>query len=55
LAKARHASDLMIPSEVSVVEKLPLLGSGKVDMMAVAKLVQERLAAQPEAMARATG
>jgi acyl-[acyl-carrier-protein]-phospholipid O-acyltransferase / long-chain-fatty-acid--[acyl-carrier-protein] ligase len=54
-AKAKHASDLMIPSEVWVVEKLPLLGSGKVDMMATAKLVHDRLAAKPDAMARATG
>ena len=54
-AKASHASDLMIPSEVWVLDKLPLLGSGKVDMMAVAKLVQERLAAKSETMARATG
>ena len=38
-----------------VLEKLPLLGSGKVDMMAVGRLVQERLAAKPETMARATG
>jgi acyl-[acyl-carrier-protein]-phospholipid O-acyltransferase/long-chain-fatty-acid--[acyl-carrier-protein] ligase len=54
-AKARHASDLMIPSEVWVLDKLPVLGSGKVDQMSVANLVQERLAAKPEAMARATG
>jgi acyl-[acyl-carrier-protein]-phospholipid O-acyltransferase / long-chain-fatty-acid--[acyl-carrier-protein] ligase len=54
-AKAKHASDLMIPADVWVLDKLPLLGSGKVDMMATAKLVQERLAAKPEAMARATG
>ena len=54
-AKARHASDLMIPSEVWVLDKLPVLGSGKVDQMSVAILVQERLAAKPEAMARATG
>ncbi len=58
-AKARHASDLMIPSEVWVLDKLPLLGSGKVDVMAAAKLVHERLAVQPEGkpdvMARATG
>jgi acyl-[acyl-carrier-protein]-phospholipid O-acyltransferase/long-chain-fatty-acid--[acyl-carrier-protein] ligase len=54
-AKAKHASDLMIPSEVWVMDKLPLLGSGKVDMMATAKLVHERLAAKPDAMARATG
>ena len=54
-AKAKHASDLMIPSEVWVLDKLPMLGSGKVDMVGAAKLVQERLAAKPEAMARATG
>src|SRR5271166_1652963 len=47
-AKARQASDLMIPSEVWVLDKLPLLGSGKVDMVAVAKLVRERAAATPE-------
>jgi hypothetical protein len=44
----------MIPAEVWVVETLPMLGSGKVDIVAVGKLVLERLAA-PEAMARATG
>jgi acyl-[acyl-carrier-protein]-phospholipid O-acyltransferase/long-chain-fatty-acid--[acyl-carrier-protein] ligase len=54
-AKAKHASDLMIPSEVWVLDKLPLLGTGKVDMAGVASLVQERLAAKPETMARATG
>ena len=51
-ARARHASDLMIPSEVWVLDKLPLLGSGKVDMVAVAKLVSERTAARPEAELR---
>jgi acyl-[acyl-carrier-protein]-phospholipid O-acyltransferase/long-chain-fatty-acid--[acyl-carrier-protein] ligase len=58
-AKARHASDLMIPSEVWVQDKLPMLGAGKVDAMAVAKLVKEQIAAKSEAatdaMARATG
>ena len=58
-AKARHAADLMIPAEVWVQDKLPMLGTGKVDMMGVAKLVQERAAAKaeasPETMARATG
>src|SRR5262245_21916359 len=58
-AKARHASDLMIPSEVWVQDKLPMLGAGKVDAMSVAKLVKERLAAKseaaPDTMARATG
>jgi acyl-[acyl-carrier-protein]-phospholipid O-acyltransferase/long-chain-fatty-acid--[acyl-carrier-protein] ligase len=54
-AKAKHASDLMIPSDVWVIDKLPVLGSGKVDMMATANLVRERLAAKPDTMARATG
>lgn len=43
-AKANHASELMMPSEVWVVDKLPTLGSGKVDMVSVAKLVHERVA-----------
>jgi len=53
-AKARHASDLMIPSEVWVVEKLPMLGSGKVDNISLAQYVRERLAEaapKPAAMA----
>jgi acyl-[acyl-carrier-protein]-phospholipid O-acyltransferase/long-chain-fatty-acid--[acyl-carrier-protein] ligase len=58
-AKAKHASDLMIPADVWVEDKLPVLGTGKVDMMSVAKFVHERLAAktqaQPEPMVRATG
>jgi len=37
---------------VWVLDKLPLLGSGKVDMVAVAKLVSERAAAMPEAELR---
>jgi acyl-[acyl-carrier-protein]-phospholipid O-acyltransferase/long-chain-fatty-acid--[acyl-carrier-protein] ligase len=41
-AKASHASDLMIPGEVWVLDKMPLLGSGKVDLVALAKLVRER-------------
>ena len=54
-ARSRHASDLMVPSDVWVLDKLPILGSGKVDLVAVAKLVHERVAAQPNAepMARA--
>jgi acyl-[acyl-carrier-protein]-phospholipid O-acyltransferase / long-chain-fatty-acid--[acyl-carrier-protein] ligase len=54
-AKSKHASDLMIPSDVWVLDTLPLLGSGKVDMMAAQKLVQERLVAKPDVIARATG
>ena len=46
-AKAHGASDLMIPSEIMIVPKLPLLGSGKVDQVSVAKLVRERAAEKP--------
>jgi acyl-[acyl-carrier-protein]-phospholipid O-acyltransferase/long-chain-fatty-acid--[acyl-carrier-protein] ligase len=45
-AKARHAADLMIPSEVIVMEKLPLLGSGKVDLISLATLVRAQVAAR---------
>jgi acyl-[acyl-carrier-protein]-phospholipid O-acyltransferase/long-chain-fatty-acid--[acyl-carrier-protein] ligase len=40
-ARARHASELMIPAEVIVMEKLPLLGSGKVDYMTLQGLAKE--------------
>jgi acyl-[acyl-carrier-protein]-phospholipid O-acyltransferase/long-chain-fatty-acid--[acyl-carrier-protein] ligase len=46
-AKARGAADLMIPSEVVVLEKLPLLGSGKVDQLSVVKLVRARATDTP--------
>jgi acyl-[acyl-carrier-protein]-phospholipid O-acyltransferase / long-chain-fatty-acid--[acyl-carrier-protein] ligase len=41
-AKTRGASDLMMPAEVMVVDKLPLLGSGKADLASVARLVAGR-------------
>jgi acyl-[acyl-carrier-protein]-phospholipid O-acyltransferase/long-chain-fatty-acid--[acyl-carrier-protein] ligase len=47
-AKQQHAADLMIPSEVMIFDKLPLLGSGKADLISLAKLVAERIAAKPE-------
>jgi acyl-[acyl-carrier-protein]-phospholipid O-acyltransferase/long-chain-fatty-acid--[acyl-carrier-protein] ligase len=40
-AKSRGASDLMVPAEVIVLEKMPLLGTGKVDLVAVSKLGRE--------------
>jgi len=52
-AKQQHAADLMIPAEIMIFDKLPMLGSGKVDLISLAKLVGERVAAKPEAMARA--
>jgi acyl-[acyl-carrier-protein]-phospholipid O-acyltransferase/long-chain-fatty-acid--[acyl-carrier-protein] ligase len=48
-AKSRGASDLMVPAEVVYLEKLPVLGTGKIDMVGVAKLVKERAAAAPAA------
>jgi acyl-[acyl-carrier-protein]-phospholipid O-acyltransferase/long-chain-fatty-acid--[acyl-carrier-protein] ligase len=45
-AKSRGAADLMVPSEIMVVPKLPLLGSGKVDLVAVGRLVQHGCAAE---------
>jgi acyl-[acyl-carrier-protein]-phospholipid O-acyltransferase/long-chain-fatty-acid--[acyl-carrier-protein] ligase len=46
-ARTHGATELMVPAEIVHMEKLPLLGSGKVDNMAVAKLVKERFAAVP--------
>ena len=40
-AKSKGASELMTPSEVLIVEKLPLLGSGKIDNVALAQMVRE--------------
>jgi acyl-[acyl-carrier-protein]-phospholipid O-acyltransferase/long-chain-fatty-acid--[acyl-carrier-protein] ligase len=37
--RKRGASELMVPSEVIVASELPLLGSGKVDHLAVARMV----------------
>jgi acyl-[acyl-carrier-protein]-phospholipid O-acyltransferase/long-chain-fatty-acid--[acyl-carrier-protein] ligase len=51
LAFAKHhgASDLMIPAEIMVMDKLPLLGSGKVDLVSLGNLVKEQYAARSEA------
>ena len=43
-AKAKGAHELMTPAEILVVEKLPLLGSGKIDTVALSQLVRERVA-----------
>jgi acyl-[acyl-carrier-protein]-phospholipid O-acyltransferase / long-chain-fatty-acid--[acyl-carrier-protein] ligase len=39
-ARSMGATELMVPAEVRVVDKLPVLGSGKVDFVAVTKLVR---------------
>jgi acyl-[acyl-carrier-protein]-phospholipid O-acyltransferase/long-chain-fatty-acid--[acyl-carrier-protein] ligase len=46
-AKAKGASELQVPSEVLVVERIPLLGSGKPDYVAALALAKEKLAARP--------
>jgi acyl-[acyl-carrier-protein]-phospholipid O-acyltransferase/long-chain-fatty-acid--[acyl-carrier-protein] ligase len=50
-ARSRGASELMVPAEVVFMEKLPLLGTGKVDTMTVAQIVRERAAAKPAVVA----
>ncbi|MGL5734377.1 MAG: acyl-[ACP]--phospholipid O-acyltransferase, partial [Beijerinckiaceae bacterium] len=39
-ARARGLSELMLPAEVRYVERMPVLGSGKLDFVGVTKLVQ---------------
>jgi len=43
-ARERGASELMIPSEIFNIDKMPLLGSGKVDMVSLNKLVRDQVA-----------
>jgi acyl-[acyl-carrier-protein]-phospholipid O-acyltransferase/long-chain-fatty-acid--[acyl-carrier-protein] ligase len=45
-ARSKHAAELMFPSEVIVLDKLPLLGSGKPDLQTIQKLVREQAAAK---------
>jgi acyl-[acyl-carrier-protein]-phospholipid O-acyltransferase/long-chain-fatty-acid--[acyl-carrier-protein] ligase len=46
-ARSKGASELMTPADVIFMEKLPLLGTGKIDNMAVTRLVKEMAAAKP--------
>ena len=48
-ARSKHAAELMFPAEVVVLDKLPLLGSGKVDQLAIDKFVREQAAAKAAA------
>ena len=43
-AKSKGASDLMVPSDVLVLDEIPVLGTGKVDNLAVTKLAQQQFA-----------
>lgn len=48
-ARSKHASELMSPAEVIVLDKLPLLGSGKPDLQALQKFALEHTAAKATA------
>jgi acyl-[acyl-carrier-protein]-phospholipid O-acyltransferase/long-chain-fatty-acid--[acyl-carrier-protein] ligase len=48
-ARSQHAHELMFPSEVMIVDKLPLLGSGKPDLIALQKFVRDQAAAKAAA------
>ena len=45
-ARSKHAAELMLPAEVIALDKLPLLGSGKVDQLALQKFVREQTEAK---------
>jgi acyl-[acyl-carrier-protein]-phospholipid O-acyltransferase/long-chain-fatty-acid--[acyl-carrier-protein] ligase len=46
-ARSHGATELMVPAEIVYMEKLPLLGTGKIDNVGVTKLIKERFAAAP--------
>jgi acyl-[acyl-carrier-protein]-phospholipid O-acyltransferase/long-chain-fatty-acid--[acyl-carrier-protein] ligase len=46
-ARSHGATELMVPAEIVYMEKLPLLGTGKIDNVSVTKLIKERFAAAP--------
>jgi acyl-[acyl-carrier-protein]-phospholipid O-acyltransferase/long-chain-fatty-acid--[acyl-carrier-protein] ligase len=48
-ARSKHAAELTFPSEIIVLDKLPMLGSGKVDQLAIEKFVKEQAAAKAAA------
>ena len=49
-AKSKGASDLMVPAEI-LADKVPVLGSGKVDFVGVTKMVRDRAAGASQAAA----
>jgi len=48
-AKAKGLSELSVPAEIMVVDKLPVLGSGKTDYVTATAQARERAAAKAEA------
>jgi acyl-[acyl-carrier-protein]-phospholipid O-acyltransferase/long-chain-fatty-acid--[acyl-carrier-protein] ligase len=53
-ARSKGASELVIPAEIVVMEKLPLLGSGKVDNLSLTNIARDRAAAKPAMVASAS-
>jgi acyl-[acyl-carrier-protein]-phospholipid O-acyltransferase/long-chain-fatty-acid--[acyl-carrier-protein] ligase len=49
-ARSRGASEMMVPTEVLILEKLPLLGSGKIDNVALTNFVRERAKVETPAL-----
>ena len=47
-AKSKGASELSVPSSIEVVDKVPLLGSGKTDYVAATELARQIATAPPE-------
>ena len=46
-AKAKGMSELAVPSEILLLDKIPILGSGKADFVTINQMVKERLVAKP--------
>jgi acyl-[acyl-carrier-protein]-phospholipid O-acyltransferase/long-chain-fatty-acid--[acyl-carrier-protein] ligase len=47
-ARSKGASELTVPADIIVQENLPMLGSGKIDNVALTKFVRERVRANAE-------
>jgi acyl-[acyl-carrier-protein]-phospholipid O-acyltransferase / long-chain-fatty-acid--[acyl-carrier-protein] ligase len=48
-ARSKHAAELMLPAEIIIVDKVPLLGSGKPDLQTIQKMINEQVAAKATA------
>ena len=47
--KSKGTMDLMVPAEVRVVDKVPVLGTGKIDFASVTRLVHKKLGVKVKA------
>ena len=44
--KYKHAADLMMPSEVMLIDTMPVMGTGKIDYVGLAGMLKEKLASK---------